>query len=389
MPPSGEPAKAERNPVVALWQRVEERFPGFGGTWWRYALAFLALGINIYSVQLIRHDYYSVIGSWSWVASLALLLGAFLGAKRRKVRDLDAHTDIMEQTDTRISRNVEIAIIVIIFALALGLRLLNLGDITTGMHGDEGEAGMDAINILEGNRVSPFLTGWFLQPNFYYWGIALTMKVFGTDLFGLRMFSAICGSLMILPFYGLARLWFGVRTAIIASLLLAFSDIAIHFSKAEFSNITTPLFLTTGFFFLFKGLTTKRNIYFVLSGYGFMLSLYFYMGARLTPFMVIAVIGYIFLLMPVVRIPGAYFAIRKLTPQIGRLRALGRASTDQARSVVHYFGQLLVLAIACFCFAVTMARLLSGQPGRSELSHKRQGYLQQCPAHGIPVPGNP
>ena len=89
----------------------------------------------------------------------------------------------------------------------------------------------------------------------------------------------------------------------------------------------------------------------MLSGYGFMLSLYFYMGARLTPFMVLAVIGYMFLLMPVVRIPGAYFDLRRVTPGLGRLRALGRAISGQARSVLHYFGQLMIFAIACFCFA--------------------------------------
>ena len=131
-------------------------------------------------------------------------------------------------------------IVIAIFLLALGLRMLNLGNSTTGMHGDEGEAGMDAINILEGHPVSPFLTGWFSQPNFYYWGIALTMKVFGTGLGGLRMFALLAGALMILPFYPLVRQWFGVRVAIIATAFLAISDVAIHFSRQEFSNITTP-----------------------------------------------------------------------------------------------------------------------------------------------------
>ena len=56
---------------------------------------------------------------------------------------------------------------------------------------------------------------------------------------------------------------------------------AIHFSRQEFSNITTPLFLVTGFFFLFRGLADRRLINFVLAGYAHMLSMYFYMGGRL------------------------------------------------------------------------------------------------------------
>jgi DNA-binding beta-propeller fold protein YncE len=336
------------SPVV-LWGRFRGRFFRAGAMWWRYALAFVALGINLYSASTLRGDFYSALGSLGWLFSLALLLVAFMRERPASVQKLDAQNDIEDLTDTRIPRKVEFAIIGIIFALGLGLRLLNLGDWTTGMHGDEGEAGMDALNILEGNRVSPFLTGWFYQPNFYYWGIALTMKVFGTDLFGLRMFSVICGSLLILPFYGLVRMWFGTRAAIIGGLLLAFSDVAIHFSKAEFSNITTPLFWTAGYYFFFRGLKTKGTINFVLSGYSFMLSLYFYMGARLTPFLMGALVLYLFVVMPAVRVPGEYLALRRQTPGMSKLRAMRDAVFGQARTVLHYFGQVVVLVIASIC----------------------------------------
>ena len=73
------------------------------------------------------------------------------------------------------------------------------------------------------------------------------------------MFAALAGTLMLMPFYPLVRQWFGVRTAIIASIFLAISDVAIHFSRQEFSNITTPLFLVTGFFFLFRGLRNRAD----------------------------------------------------------------------------------------------------------------------------------
>jgi hypothetical protein len=82
-----------------------------------------------------------------------------------------------------------------------------------------------------------------------------------------------------------------------------------------------------------------------------MLSLYFYMGARLTPIMVVAVIGYVFLFLPITRIPGAYFTLRKISPGVSRLRTWGRAFNQQARSVTHYFGQLLVLGIAYWLLA--------------------------------------
>ena len=73
----------------------------------------------------------------------------------------------------------------------------------------------------------------FAQPNFYYWGIAIGMKLFGTDLFGLRSFVAICGTLMFVPFYPLVRLMFGVRTALIAMFLLAVSDVNMVCRRAR------------------------------------------------------------------------------------------------------------------------------------------------------------
>ena len=299
---------------------------------------------------MLRANYYSTLGSWGWLLSLAILLLAFVREPKRHVRELDPHTDIMDETDVHLSRRVEVGIVIAIFLLALGLRMLNLGDWTTGMHGDEGEAGMDAVGILEGNHVSPFETGWFSQPNFYYWGIALAMKLFGTSLFGLRMFSTLVGALMVLPFYPLVKMWFGIRTAIIATLLLAFSDVAIHFSRAEFSNITTPAFLVAGFYFLFRGLRGRRTLDFILSGYAFMLSMYFYLGGRITPFLLLGVFAFMFLLSPLLRLPGAYRLVRRLTPDTNRLASLRSAIAQQARTVTNYFGQTVIFVIACICF---------------------------------------
>jgi len=318
----------------------------------RYALAFVALALNLYSTDLLRHQsYVSLTGGVGWAISLLLLLLAFVGHRAHAHQSADAGlVEVEDRTDLAIPRLLEIAIFLAIFLLALGLRLYRLDDWQTGMHGDEGEAGMDAISILEGNLVSPFRTGWFSQPNFYYWGIALTMKVFGTGMLGLRMFSTLAGTLMILPFYPLVRQWFGVRTAIIASIFLAISDVAIHFSRQEFSNMTTPFFLVTGFFFFFRGLKSRRLLNFVLAGYAHILSMYFYLGGRLTPILVVAFMAYLFILMPLVRVPGVYRNIRRHGPAVSRVRALGRALRTQFRSVLLYASAIVVYTLACICF---------------------------------------
>jgi len=226
----------------------------------RYALALGALGLNLYSTLLIRAGGYdSLPGGLGWAASLALLVVAFIGHRPLPGADSDADSaEVEDQTDWRLSRRAETILFLGIVLLTFALRLYRLDDWTMGVHGDEGEAGMDAINILEGHSAPLFSTGWFAQPNFYYWGIALGMKVFGTGLGGVRAFSTLAGSLMIVPFYFLVRQWFGVRTAAIAGVFMAISAATIHFTRIELSNITTPLSLVLGFLFLARGVQNRR-----------------------------------------------------------------------------------------------------------------------------------
>jgi hypothetical protein len=340
----------------------------------RYLLAFAALGLNLYSAAQLRSDYYSVVGSVGWVASLLLLLLAFVGHRARVGGPVDRGVeDVEDRTDWRISRSLEIAIALAIIALGVGLRLYRLGDWTTGVHPDEGYAGTDAMNIVKGDLVSPFLTGWYSQPNFYYWGIALLMKVFGTDLFGLRMFSFLAGSLMLPPFYGLVRMWFGVRMAIVATFLLAVSDLALIVSKLEFSNSTTPLFLVLGLFLLFRGLRSGRTLEFVLAGYAFMLNLYFYNGGQIAPLLLVLVLAYLFLLMPVVRLPGVYAEVRERLSGISRLQALGQAARIQARGVYRYAGSILALAIASICLASPFGVYFIDHA--EQMRHRAEGVL--------------
>ena len=177
------------------------------------------------------------------------------------------------------------------------------------------------------------------------------MKIFGTGLGGLRAFAAIAGVLTLLPFYPLVRLWFGVRAAIIATFFLAISDVAIHFSRQELSTSTTPLFLTAGFYFLYRGLRSRRTIDFILSGFAFMVNPFFYFGGRVSPIILAAALGYLFVFLPIVRLPGVYSAIRERLPGGKPRRAFMQAIRTQVRGSLHYGRQLVMIAIAGVCIA--------------------------------------
>lgn len=370
------PAPAATTPKVSRLARlraVRARYPFVVGILPRYIVAFAALGLNVFSTSQLRSNYYSVVGSLGWVASLLLLVVAFLGERKRAVKSSDYDLRDNEDRDRiSMSRWIEMAILLGICALAFAMRVYRLDDWTGGMHGDEGETAMDAVNILEGNRVSPFLTGWFNHPNFSFWSVALTMKVFGMNLFGLRFFSVLLGTLMVLPFYGLVRIWFGIRTAIIAAVLLAVMDVSVYFGRLGLNNITTPFFLVVGFYFLARGLRSLRTLDFILSGYGFMLTLYFYFGGRLTPVMVAAVLAYLFLLMPVARISGAFREQRRKTPGLGAGRAVVGALGVQARFVWQYSSRLLMFGVAAFCMlSPWLAYFIDNQGPMNERSNEK------------------
>lgn len=297
------PATGDRGRAQAPNDGSVVEAPRAPGAPWSLSIAamlILAGGLYFWGTLALRSaDYDSPIGGLAWLGGLVVMLATSLrmDARRRptahRFRDAAGSALVFLR-----EHKLEIVVFCLILAMALALRIFRLGDWTTGMHGDEGEVGMAAIRILEGGQAPPFRTGWFEQPNFYYWAVAISMKLFGTGLFGLRIFATLVGTAMLIPFYLLVRQLFGTRMAIISSIFLAMSDVAIHFSRLQFSNITTPFFLVLSFFFLARGLQSRRITPFVLSGFALMANLHFYLGGRIAPVIAGAFLGYLFVVRP-------------------------------------------------------------------------------------------
>ncbi len=261
--------------------------------WARTAgLAALAVGLNVWSIIVLRADWLSLPGLALWVGSVGALVFAFSVTPHDQMSGREARTD-EQQVFARLPRAVEVGAVLAIMVVAAAMRLWRLDDFATGMHGDEGEAGVDALKILNGRLVSPFTVGWFNQANMYYWSISLCMKLLGTGLFGLRSFAVLCGLVTVLCVYLIAREMFGQRAAILASCFIAFQSADVIFSRQEYSNVTTPTFMTVAFYFLLRGLRTRRQLHFVLGGFAAGLSLYFFAGGRLVAPVAVALFVYL------------------------------------------------------------------------------------------------
>lgn len=186
----------------------------------------------------------------------------------------------------------EIVLLVVISFAAFLLRFVNLEGIPFVLSGDEAEMGMEAVAVLEGRRTNPFVTGWLSHPTLFFFMQAGFLRLFGVTTQALRLPSAIISGLTVIFFYLLARRLFGHLVAIGAAIYFAAYHYGIHFGRLAINNIWDPFFALTSFYFLIRGLDHKRLSDMLAAGVFLGLAVYFYMGARLIPIILLTFLAY-------------------------------------------------------------------------------------------------
>ena len=203
-----------------------------------------------------------------------------------------------------------------IFLLILGLtaflRFWRLGTIPPTIHGDSAECGIHGLDILLG-RVSDIFgfSPWYHTPYLAHLPYAASFALVGRTVVGLRLPSAIVGTLAVIPLYFLVRGWFGRRAAVIASLLFALSHAAIHFSRIGLWNIQVLFLELVSFACLAFALRTGRAVPAAWAGITAGLALYSYTGGRLILVVAMALLGVQFVLGPrrwLIRTYGVFLA---------------------------------------------------------------------------------
>ncbi len=142
---------------------------------------------------------------------------------------------------------LEVLAVGLILVVALALRLSQLATIPTGLHGDEGIAGLEAARIIREHGIGPYSPQALGQPAGPLYVSALFVQALGNTILAVRLPSALIGTITILAFYLILRRNFGPACALCGAALLATSGWHLHFSRLAFPVIHWPLWTILSF----------------------------------------------------------------------------------------------------------------------------------------------
>jgi hypothetical protein len=226
-----------------------------------------------------------------WLLSMIALIGATATWPRRAPAATGAATAAPLTAAPPAWARWEVAFFLALVALALLVRVWDLRDFPYAIHGDEVLTGRTAlIGYFDGRAAPVFSTLWegINLPALWFVGVATSLKLGGTTLEALRLPAALFGAATVVPFYGLVRGAWGRTAALAGTTVLAVSAVHVHYSRLTINNIVAPFFWAVCFFFLLRGLRTRRPLDWVLAGLAAGLSEHFYYGTRLLSILLLA-----------------------------------------------------------------------------------------------------
>ncbi|HEX9118056.1 MAG TPA: glycosyltransferase family 39 protein, partial [Anaerolineae bacterium] len=179
---------------------------------------------------------------------------------------------------------------------ALVLRVWHIDTIPWTLGGDEGNFGLFARAVLNGEVRNMFVTGHLSMPTMYSFFQAAWFRLAGDNTTGLRLPWAVLGTSSVLGAYLLVRRLFGRNLALLTAFLLATYHFHIHYSRLGINNISDPLFISWSLYFLVLGWQGKRGWAWAASGMLAGLAFYSYTGSRLVPIALAAALAWAALL---------------------------------------------------------------------------------------------
>jgi len=153
---------------------------------------------------------------------------------------------------------ISLGLVVAVFAALV--RLVGIGDVPFGLHGDEALTGLDAQRILDEGWIGPYVypSGLGQPAGPLYW-VAAVFSVFGVSMTTLRGAIAVLGIATVVLTYVLGLLWFSRPQATIAAFLLACMPWHFHLSRTGYMVASWPLVMLATCIVLTYALRTRAH----------------------------------------------------------------------------------------------------------------------------------
>ncbi len=267
------------------------RYPGYPAIGAGLGLLLIGVGIEIWVLHRLWQRIYDPTAAFGWVVGLATLLaGSWLLGRLGPWPDRQAPSDPI--LPLAIPTWIEWALLAALLALAVFLRTYRLNEIPPGIFVDETNAALDALNILDGRRDSPFGVGWFETPSLYAYYLVALFRLFGTTFLTLKAASLIPAILTVAAVYPLARLMFGPAVALASTAFLAFARWHLTMSRWGWNELGPPLFQLLATYFLIRATRERRARDFALGGLFLGLGMYTYLASRLAVLVIMSYLAY-------------------------------------------------------------------------------------------------
>lgn len=187
---------------------------------------------------------------------------------------------------------LEVVLLIAVLGLAVFMRTFRLLEIPSGVFFDEAMNGLEAAQILEHN-VHPLwsdeLSG---RPTLHLHILAVVFRFLGVNERAMRLVSAAAGTATAFALWLFARYLFDRRVALLAAFFLAVARWHVNYSRIAFEAILHPLLQLLAFYFLFRGLHSRKLRHFFLSGLFLGVGLYTYISFRLVPLVIVVFLFY-------------------------------------------------------------------------------------------------
>ena len=182
-------------------------------------------------------------------------------------------------------------LLIIILFLAFFLRFWQLNRIPPGLYPDVAINGNDAWEALRTGSFKVFYPANNGREGLFINLIAFSFYLLGHSIWAIKVVPALLGFLTVLGIYLLTKELFDKKIALISTFFLAVCFWHLNFSRLGFRAIMLPFVLVFSFYFLFRGLRTRRFLNFILGGLFFGLGLHTYISWRLAPLILIIWVG--------------------------------------------------------------------------------------------------